>query len=137
MRIGGKILMAININSGNENVIEAKVVDVAEPTTGTSVISLEKTNEIRAQQEAMLSVRTKVKERLIQSGKMDLLTAQIDINDSTSIIEFGKEPAEYAASIADRILTQYDSKNIDGTAKLVEALVNLMKRIDIDEIESK
>jgi len=136
MRIGGKILMAINTNSGNENVIEAKVVDVAEPTTGTSVISLEKTNEIRAQQEAMLSVRNKVKERLIQSGKLDLLTSQIDINDSTSIIEFGKEPAEYAASIADKILTQYDSKNIDGTAKLVEALVNLMKRIDIDEIKS-
>ena len=128
--------MAINTNSGNENVIEAKVVDVAEPTTGTSVISLEKTNEIRAQQEAMLSVRNKVKERLIQSGKLDLLTSQIDINDSTSIIEFGKEPAEYAASIADKILTQYDSKNIDGTAKLVEALVNLMKRIDIDEIKS-
>lgn len=130
--------MAINVNGGTGDVIEVQPVNSVEASTSdeTSIISLEKTHEIRAQQETMLSVRDKVKTRLIQSGKMDLLTAQVDITDSNSIIEFGKEPAEYAASIADKILSQYDSKNIDGTAKLVDALIKLMQRIDIDEIKS-
>ena len=128
--------MAINTNGEHSEVIDVTSTTVDETSNETAIISLEKTTEIRAQQEAMLSVRDKVKARLIESGKMDILTSQIDITDSNSIIEFGKEPAEYAASIADRILSQYNSKNIDGTAKLVDALVKLMNRIDIDEIKS-
>lgn len=128
--------MAINVNGEHNDIIDISPTAVNETNNETTVISLEKTTEIRAQQEAILSVRDKVKTRLIESGKMDLLTSQIDITDSNSIIEFGKEPAEYAAGIADRILSQYNSKNIDGTAKLVDALVKLMARIDIDEIKS-
>lgn len=130
--------MAININGNSNKIIEVESVESATDTQdiGTTVITLEKTAEIRSQQETMLNIRDKIKTRLIETGKMDLLTSKIDITDSDSIIEFGKEPAEYVAGIADKILAQYDSRNIDGTAKLVDALIKLMHRIDIDEIKS-
>lgn len=129
--------MAINTSGESNQIIDVTAADTgAVNESGSQIISLEKTAEIRAQQEEMMNVRDKVKERLIKSGKMDILTSQVDITDSNSIIEFGKGPAEYAAGTADRILSQYSSKNIDGTAKLVDALVKLMDRIDIDEIKS-
>lgn len=130
--------MAININGGHKNVIEvqAETNQSTEQNNETAIISLEKTAEIRDEQQTMLSVRDKVKTRLIETGKMDILTSQIDITDNNSIIEFGKEPAEYMSGVADKVLSQYSSKNIDGTAKLVDALVKLMGRIDIDEIKS-
>jgi uncharacterized protein YaaN involved in tellurite resistance len=127
--------MAIQTNkdSNKAKVVEADVIDVS--TDDNTKISLAKVEEIH-NDSYMLSIRDKVKNELLETGKMDQLTSQISLDDTTSIIEFGKEPANYVAGISDRILSQYSTNNINGTAKLVDALMSLMKKIDIDEIKS-
>lgn len=131
--------MAINTGN-NENIIDVEVkedgtaVAVAEADK-SDVISLDKVDEL-SNQSTMLAIRDKVKTDLITSGKMDQLTSQIVIDDQQSIINFGKEPALYMATISDQILKKYDMNTVDSVGKLVDSLVKLFKQIDIEEIKT-
>lgn len=108
------------------------VVDVDE---NTGVINLSKVEETR-QQFDLATSKQKYELEIKKSGIIDQLTSQIDITNTTSIIEFGKEPAQKMAQIADQVLSKYDSATIDDTSKLVNSLLDVMKKIDIGEIKS-
>lgn len=110
----------------------ATIVEVDE-TTG--VINLSKVEETR-QQFDLATSKQKYELEIKKSGIIDQLTSQIDITNTTSIIEFGKEPAQKMAQIADQVLSKYDSATIDDTSKLVNSLLDVMKKIDIGEIKS-
>lgn len=99
------------------------------------VINLTKVEETR-QQFDLGEAKRKYELEIRESGIVDQLTSQIDINNTTSIIEFGKEPAQKMASIADQVLSKYNSATIDDTSKLVNSLLGVMKKIDIGEIKS-
>lgn len=108
------------------------VVDVDE---NTSVINLSKVEETR-QKFDLATSKQKYELEIRESGIIDQLTSQIDITNTTSIIEFGKEPAQKMAQLADQVLSKYDSATIDDTSKLVNSLLEVMKKIDIGEIKS-
>lgn len=108
------------------------VVDVNE---NTGVINLSKVEETR-QQFDLATSKQKYELEIRESGIIDQLTSQIDITNTTSIIEFGKEPAQKMAQLADQVLSKYDSATIDDTSKLVNSLLEVMKKIDIGEIKS-
>lgn len=108
------------------------VVDVDE---NTSVINLSKVEETR-QKFDLATSKQKYELEIRESGIIDQLTSQIDITNTTSIIEFGKEPAQKMAQLADQVLSKYDSATIDDTSKLVTSLLEVMKKIDIGEIKS-
>lgn len=126
-------------NKNDDNVIDvtvsADVQSVDEESTGK--ISLEKAEIERVNDtNYMVSLRERVKNEIIASGKMDKLTNEISLDNNQTIIEFGKGPALRMATVADSILGTYDNADVDGTAKLVDALVSIMHKIDIDEIKS-
>lgn len=108
------------------------VVDVNE---NTGVINLSKVEETR-QKFDLATSKQKYELEIRESGIIDQLTSQIDITNTTSIIEFGREPAQKMAQLADQVLSKYDSATIDDTSKLVNSLLEVMKKIDIGEIKS-
>lgn len=108
------------------------VVDMNE---NTGVINLSKVEETR-QKFDLATSKQKYELEIRESGIIDQLTSQIDITNTTSIIEFGKEPAQKMAQLADQVLSKYDSATIDDTSKLVNSLLEVMKKIDIGEIKS-
>lgn len=113
----------------------SNVVSATPEVQETAVISLAKADETR-QQYSFESAKSKYELEIRQSGIVDQLTSQIDISNTTSIIEFGKEPASKMAGLADQVLSKYNSNVVSNTSKLVDALLNVMKQIDIDEIKS-
>lgn len=111
---------------------ETEVIDMDE---STGAISLSKVEETR-QQFDLTASKSKYELEIKQSGIIDKLTSQIDITDTASIIEFGKEPAQQMAQLADQVLSKYESATVDDTSKLVNSLLDVMKKIDVGEIKS-
>lgn len=108
---------------------------VADVDENNGVINLSKVEETR-QKFDLATSKQKYELEIRESGIIDQLTSQIDITNTTSIIEFGKEPAQKMAQLADQVLSKYDSATIDDTSKLVNSLLEVMKKIDIGEIKS-
>ena len=119
--------MSIKTNNGTAN--------VTTQDTDASVITLEKVTEVRDNCELM-TVREKAKQEIIASGKIEQLTALISLDDNNTILEFGKQPAEEIAKVADKVLEKYDMTMVNNTATLVDTLLSIMKKIDIAEIKS-
>lgn len=127
--------MAINVGEAK---LAAKEVEkdsvLAEVAPVESKISLAKVNEVK-QSCALDDIRESYKQEIIASGKVDELTSLISLDDSTSILEFGKEPAAEMAKVADQVLAKYDPANVNGTSELVDALLAVMKKVDLSELE--
>lgn len=100
-----------------------------------NVISLAKANETR-QSYDVVPAREKYKQEILASGEVDRLTSTIALNDTASILEFGKEPAGEIAKVADQVMAKYNSTCVQETSKLVDSLLNVMKKIDIKEIQN-
>lgn len=79
--------------------------------------------------------REQYKQEILASGIVDELTSQIDITSTTSIIEFGRKPADEMAKAADQVLSKYDMSTVNQTSKLVDNLLAVMKQVDITELE--
>lgn len=120
--------MAINKGS-------SQAVAVTNSAEDNEAINLSKVEETR-NQFGLAEVKQQYELEIKNSDIIDKLTSQIDISNTTTIIEFGKEPAQQMASLADQVLSKYNGETIDDTSKLVNALLDVMKKIDIGEIKS-
>lgn len=109
---------------------------VAEVVDNSEVVNLSKVADDERKKFDLSASRSNYELEIKNSGIIDQLTSQIDLNNTTSIIEFGKEPAQQMAQLADQVLSKYDSATIDDTSKLVNSLLEVMKKIDIGEIKS-
>lgn len=132
--------MAIKTSPESHEVVDVTANVVTEQTSTDEAnvdgtISLAKVEEVR-DNSYMIELRDKVRNDIIANGKMDQLTSLIDLDDNNTILEYGKEPAEYMATIADQVLSQYNTANVDTTSKLVDSLMKIMDKIDITEIKS-
>ena len=132
------------INTGNNNRYagnrDGNVIDVTPANSvneSSGTINLAKVDQEREQDQSyMVTLRTKIKDEITANGRLDKLTSEISLDNNNSIIEFGKEPAMYMAKVADGVLDKYNTADVDGTATLVDALISIMHRIDIEEIKS-
>jgi len=109
-----------------------KTNEVNEEKVSLTKEAVEETRE----QFSMADTKKQYEIEVVQSGVIDTLTSDIDITDVSTIIQFGKEPAEKMAQLADQVLLNYNSAAITGTSKLVDSLLSIMKQINIDEIKS-
>ncbi len=71
---------------------------------------------------------------LAHSPEVEALTAQIDINDLTTIVSFGKESAEEVSRASDSVLRSMNINQINDTGKLLTALSRVMDEFNIEEI---
>ena len=109
------------------------VVDVVDSNDGK--INLAKVEDTR-NEFSLEPAKQKYELEIRQSGIIDKLTSQIDLSNTTSIIEFGKEPAAKMAQISDQVLSKYDSATVSNTSNLVNQLLAVMQEIDITEIKN-
>lgn len=119
--------MAIKMNDSKT------VVDVVDSNDGK--INLAKVEDTR-NEFSLEPAKQKYELEIRQSDIIDKLTSQIDLSNTTSIIEFGKEPAAKMAQISDQVLSKYDSATVSNTSNLVNQLLAVMQEIDITEIKS-
>ena len=100
----------------------------------TGVISLSKVEDTR-QTFDLAVAREQYKQEILASGEVDKLTSQIDLSNTTSILEFGKAPAAEMAKVADQVMSKYDMTTVQSTSTLIQSLLDVMKKIDIGEIQ--
>lgn len=98
------------------------------------VLTLNKVEETR-QTYDLTTVKEGYKQEILASGEVDKLTSLIDLGNTTTILEFGKEPAAEMAKVADQVLSKYNMASIQETSQLVDSLLEVMKKIDLNEIK--
>lgn len=125
--------MAVKIQSQAAENTVVEVVDA--PNTEATTISLTKVNEIR-NGNSLMEQQNRFKQEILASGEIDKLTSTIDISDTRTLTEFGKQPAMEMAKVADQIMSKYDTTAVSQTTQLVDSLFKIMKKIDIGEIQS-
>lgn len=129
--------MAIKKGTDTGTDMVGSAVTVVDAPSDNGTVSLSK-SAIEQQRETydLANSREAYKQEIIASGEIDRLTSTIDIANTTSIVEFGKEPATKMAGLADQVLSKYNSTAVSDTSKMVESLLGVMKKIDIQEIKS-
>ena len=116
--------------NGNETVTQrVGTVTLDKEVMAPAVIEQQK------QENSLELVKDRYKQEILASGEVDKLTSLINLSNTTSILEFGKEPATQMAKAADQVLSKYDMTCIQETSILVDSLLQVMKKIDIGEIE--
>ena len=78
--------------------------------------------------------REAARNALAHSPEVEDLTAQIDVNDLTTIISFGKESAEKISQASDIVLRSMSLSQVNDTGKLLTTLGKVMDQFNIDEI---
>lgn len=119
----GEKTMAIKTDNSNNTV-----------TNETTELTLAKVNEQR-QKFDLANAREQYKNEILASGEVDKLTSLIDLSNTNTIVEFGKEPATQMSRVADQVLSKYDMATIQSTSTLIQSLLNVMKKIDLDELQ--
>lgn len=125
---------------GNNNTVNGSYREVSS-TPVNPVVSLTKEAmapaviEDTKQSFSLVNVGERYKQEIIASGEVDKLTSLIDINNTTSILEFGRKPAEEMAKAADQVLGKYDMTTINQTSQLIDNLLEVMKKVDLNEIK--
>lgn len=115
--------------NGNEAGAMGNVVNLDKNVMAPAVIEQQK------QENSLELVKDRYKQEILASGEVDKLTSLINLSNTASILEFGKEPATQMAKAADQVLSKYDMTCIQETSVLVDSLLQVMKKIDIGEIE--
>lgn len=83
----------------------------------------------------LITIRDAYRNELANSGEIDKLTGEIVLSNTNTILEFGRKPAEEISRVADSVLANYDMTTLNQVSDLVNNLLSLMKKVDMQEIE--
>ncbi|MBQ3424340.1 MAG: toxic anion resistance protein [Clostridia bacterium] len=72
--------------------------------------------------------------RLAGSDEIEALTATIDVNDMTTIVNFGSDTAREISKASDAILRSMDLSQLDASGRMLEDLAGIMDRFNVDEL---
>lgn len=62
------------------------------------------------------------------------LTDKLDINDTNSLVTFGKEAADEISKCSDVVLNSVEMDKIEGTSALMKSLTTIMDKFDVKEL---
>ncbi len=97
-------------------------------------LTLHKTEEEEIQPFDIQTDREKARNALAHSPEIEALTSQLDVNDLTTIVSFGKESAEQISRASDTVLHSMSLNQINESGKLLNTLARVMSQFDIVEI---
>ena len=78
--------------------------------------------------------REEARNALAHSPEVEAMTAQIDVNDLTTIVSFGKDSAEKISQASDVVLRSMSLSQVNDTGKLLSTLGKVMDQFNIEEI---
>lgn len=83
----------------------------------------------------ILADRQEVVAQLAGSDEIEDLTAQIDVNDLTSIVTFGSQTAEEISRASDVVLRSMSLNQLDESSRMLNALAKIMDQFKADELK--
>lgn len=99
------------------------------------IMTVQTADGIRAQAQ-LPDLRQKYEMEVRQSGEIDSLTSEICVQDLNTILNFGKEPAEEMANVADMVMQNYNATLSSDSSKLIDNLLGILEKIDCKELEN-
>lgn len=78
-----------------------------------------------------------IKQQLATSEEIDKLVSTINVNDSSTIVNFGSEAAEHISQASDQVLRSMSIDQINDTGVMLKALSEIMEQFDAKELEDK
>lgn len=112
--------MGIQSNLKNNDVLEQEV------TTGP-VLDMKKQEIVKYQENLKMQLR--------QDPKVEELTSLICIDDTTTILDFGKNSADEISKISDNILNSMKMTKVDDTGKFMGQLTKILDKFDIKDLQ--
>lgn len=102
--------------------------------TGANLPSVADSNEQASL--SLMNCKQRYEEEIRASGLIDQLTSEIVLSDSTSIVHFGSQSAKALSSVADVIISTYDTKQIEQTGSMMHDIADIMQRFNKNELEN-
>ncbi len=99
------------------------------------IMTIQTADGIRAQAQ-LPDLRQKYEMEVRQSSEIDSLTSEICVQDLNTILNFGKEPAEEMANVADMVMQNYNATLSSDSSKLIDNLLGILEKIDCKELEN-
>ena len=81
--------------------------------------------------------RNDIMQKARDHKKIEALTSQIDINNTDTIVAFGKEAAEGIARCSDAVLRNVEMDRINQTSALMKSLATIMDKFDPKELSEE
>ncbi len=71
----------------------------------------------------------------VDKGEIEKLLAEIDPNDTNSIIFFGSKAQEHLTTISDKMLEKVKSKDVGPAGEALSSMVAAIRGFDVDELD--
>ncbi|MFP4014050.1 MAG: toxic anion resistance protein [Chitinispirillaceae bacterium] len=79
----------------------------------------------------------RIQEQLKGSEEVKKMSAEIDLRDQQSLIEFGHKPAEEISTFADKILHSVKKSDVEDSSEMMKNLAKLMNTFDPKDFEKE
>ena len=109
-------------------------MDFNRPVEGRASAAQADAGALEVQPYDLMADRQAVVASLAGSDEIEALTAQIDVNDMSSIVTFGSGTAEEISKVSDVVLRSMSMSQLDESSRMMQALAKIMDQFDIDEI---
>ena len=112
---------------------------IIRPTEGNPIPENTEENQVAVVEKSfdLSNERAIVAQNLVQSGEIERLTSEIQIDDINTIVTFGGSVAEEISKASDVVLDNMSMKKIDESSEMLQILGKIMGKFDIDEIKDK
>ena len=85
----------------------------------------------------IVKTQAQVHQKAMDPQKLQKLTSEIDISDTSTIVTFGKEAAEGIARCSDIVLRSVEMDRINQTSALMKSLTVIMDKFDPKELSEE
>ncbi len=79
----------------------------------------------------------RIQEQLKTSDEVKRISAEIDLRDHQSLVEFGSAPANEISSFADKILKSVNKSSVEDSSEMMKNLAKLMTTFDPKDFEKE
>lgn len=128
--------MAINLGESRPAAVLAKNDENGANIPQVGSMQLPSVSEAdNVARENMLATKRRYEEEIRETGLIDQLTSEIQLDSPETITSFGSKAAGPLSKVADEILSGYTIESVTKSGNMLNILANLMKQIDLEEIQ--
>jgi len=119
--------LALNFTPSSQKIDLQKDNDIVESAVVESTV-------VEEPQYSIVEVKEQLKQELVNADAVNKLVAEININDTNSIVQFGANAANEISQASDSVLKSMSMNDVSESTRLLDALAKLMQQFDIKEV---
>ena len=102
---------------------------------GLNIETVGTKNEVQVlDEQQMLAYNTKYKAELRQLPEVEKMTSEININDTTTILNFGQGAAQGISQVSDKLLSTMKAVKAEEAGEMVQQLAKVIDKFDSQEL---